>query len=312
MSTITVNQEAKKLTKTFEGKRDVKLVFLKDIHVEPGHNPRLDYGDMEAMAESFRQFKERVEAGAASLFELTPIRAHYSHKINGYIVTNGHRSLLAAQMAGYDKFPILPFSSDKLERLYANFDMNSGLPFNEVERAIGIKKIWDEITMRAKEKGEKINKANFIKEMCTRLNISQPTYYNNMKLLDAPQDVQDAIVNKEVSSVQVNRLLAQGVEGDELSKVVQKAIQKKTEEVGANSQESDSTKPQRSRKATAADFATAFRQLTLKKRLDEISAHLETTTDEKYEPIKQFLSLLVEKHDTLEEFVNDLNRVIKL
>lgn len=251
-------------------RKEVNIVPLEKLHVEEGFNIRQDMGDIEALAASFTQIRQRYEAGDTSvLHEIPAIRGHYDKAAGKYIITDGHRRTAAARIAGLPGLPFVPFSEKALDRLKAMATLNSGKPLNEIETGNLIVRLEEEFRSTNPEA-----KKGAISEFITScLNISLPLYYNYKKLLEAPEDVQKAVAEGRFSATEVYKRVGK-VSPEELSEMVAAAIKNRESSLEEMGEEKAA---KRSTKASARDISNEpleFSEMSFSQRLKEVKMAL--------------------------------------
>jgi len=189
--------------KVFRPKRkDVFYLPVDEIEVEDGFNPRKDYGDIEALADSI--FHNGVK---------NPLRGYKSG--GKHLLTDGHRRLMAAKIVA-KKNPelLLPFIIDVSEksaeqRIIDVLVCNDGLKLNPLEESEVINRLINfgmderEISKRTGQTG---------------------VYVSNLKLLYlAPQKIKNLISENIVSSTLAMDILRSTDNYEEAVKVIEKA-----------------------------------------------------------------------------------------
>ena len=175
-------------SKGLEREKEVWKVPLSQVIVDETFNKREDagYGDLEALADSIE-----------SAGQLVPAIGY--RKGDKFILTAGHRRFAALQIIARrtGQEPIMKMlkgAKDNTGRLIEQFIENVREGNSEYDRALIIGGLMTEgLTQQ---------------EVGKRLGIPQPMVSKLKKLLSAPQEVQDAMRNKEVSPVTVGKMLA--------------------------------------------------------------------------------------------------------
>ena len=185
---------------------DIMLVDPRNITVEEGFNVRKDMGDLVGLAHSV------VIEGV-----IVPIEGYKVRGTEHYVLTDGHRRLAAVKLAlqfhaegkaGFedvDKIKLIrliPSSANIKDRLYIMaITGEKKKDLTDLEKAEMYARLLEIAVAEDKKKGEAV------KEICTRLSISQATFYNVFKLNELPEEIKDAIASGEISGSTVTTII---------------------------------------------------------------------------------------------------------
>lgn len=177
---------------------DIFLVDPRNVTVEEGFNVRKDMGDIHSLAKSV------VECGV-----LVPIEGYKLRGTEQYVMTDGHRRLEAVMLAlknhaagkaGFEdiskitRIRLLPTSSNTEERLYIMaITGEKKKDLTDLEKADMYSRLMEFEKAKNKSKGEAV------KDICTRLAISQATFYNTLKLNALPEEIKVSIAEGKIS-----------------------------------------------------------------------------------------------------------------
>jgi ParB family transcriptional regulator, chromosome partitioning protein len=171
------------------GDTDSSSTLLADIDaLEPNpHQPRSRWSDddLDSLAESIR------EHGI-----IQPIIVTRGHGNVPYQIIAGERRWRAARRAGLSAVPILLRESTGSQALEVALVENvQRADLNPIEEAIAYRQLADEFDLTQAEIAARVGK-------------SRPAITNTLRLLDAPLDVQDAVVNERISAGHARALLS--------------------------------------------------------------------------------------------------------
>lgn len=176
----TVTKEVKR-PRIFETKKTgLMMIDPRNIEVEKDFNARVDYGNLQELADSIK-----------NLGQLEPARGYKKYGTNKYILTDGHRRLAAIKLANEQgaKIPyvlLIHGSRNPVERLYEMAITGLGKkPLEPIEEA--------SVYAKLREAGEKVE------EIAVKSGKSLPHIYTRIQLLDLDQEVQDMISKGDVS-----------------------------------------------------------------------------------------------------------------
>jgi ParB family chromosome partitioning protein len=202
---------------------DIKKVDPRNIEVEEGFNERKDYGDTLAMAHSV------VEMGV-----IEPVIGYKKRGEDKYVLTDGHRRMAGVHLAirlhnagkaGFEDISkiefirLIPSSSDLKERLYIMAITGEGKkPLTDLEKA----GMYARLIEMAKSEGKK--RGDAIKEIVTKLGVSQATVYNILKINELPEEIKDAIAKNEISGSTVVTIVREIKDEAQQIKAVNDAI----------------------------------------------------------------------------------------
>lgn len=120
----------------------------------------------------------------------------------GYTIIAGERRFKAAKLAGLDKIPAIIKTMDSREvALIALVENVQREDLNFLEEARGYKKLMDDFGLTQTEIAEKMNK-------------KQSTISNKIRLLTLPEDIQESILNNNLTERHARALLKLGDEDD--------------------------------------------------------------------------------------------------
>lgn len=204
-ATSSVKPAEMKTTHRLQRGKETFVVPLSDVVVEEGFNKRTDesYADIEGLANSIETVGQLYPVGVCQNGE------------GKWVLTYGHRRyaalLLLSKRTGKEQtIRITRSSKDKVGRLIEQYTENVHQGTNDYDKALII--------------GGLLNEGMKQKEIAEKLAIPQPLVSRLTKLLNTPEDVQEAMRNKEISPGTVSRMLASIKEGGEaLSEEVGKA-----------------------------------------------------------------------------------------
>jgi hypothetical protein len=261
MSKIEANTEPVLATK----RTDLQHVDYRNIIVEEGFNKRTkeNYGDMEGLA------RDVVANGV--------LDSLLGHKVRGedkFIMTEGHRRLLAVEMAhkyhaagvaGFEdisKIALIPMRmvSDKLkDRLYIMATTGTRkVPLTDMEKA----ELYAEV-IRVNE-AEGMKRGDAIKELVARLGVSQATVYSVLKLNEVHPDIKDFIKSGQISGGTVVTIIKEVKDVEKQKELVLEAIYAAEDKAKATGSKA---------KATAANVA-GLKSKSAILRLKEITERL--------------------------------------
>ena len=116
----------------------------------------------------------------------------------GYTIIAGERRFKAAKLAGLDKIPAIIKTMDSREvALIALVENVQREDLNFLEEARGYKKLMDDFGLTQTEIAEKMNK-------------KQSTISNKIRLLTLPEDIQESILNNNLTERHARALLKLG------------------------------------------------------------------------------------------------------
>jgi len=186
-------------------RKDQYLLAFDEIEVEKGFNPRIDYGDINALAQSI------IENGIK-----VPLIG-FKHRTSGkYVLTDGHRRLKATEIALQTSPDILiPFIIDNSnksieQRIIDVMVCNEGLKLNPLEEAEIIRRL--------------VNYGMSDTDIANRTG-KTPVYISNLKLLNsAPQKIKNLILQDTISSTLAMDLLRNTENYEEAVEKIENAV----------------------------------------------------------------------------------------
>jgi ParB-like chromosome segregation protein Spo0J len=263
---------------------------LDSFVIEDGFNIREDMGDIKTLAVQLKA------AYAKDPYSIPAVRGHKG--IGGtVVVTDGHRKIAAAKLAGLPELPYLPFSSDILERTVAMATQNAGKDLNEMERA----RLIERISFILKERNADITEKE-VRDFCiASIGCSQSSYYNYRALLadNVSADVQELVAQGQVSSTVVRNLAKTIKEPQDLTNAVQALVAKVTT--------SGKTTGKKTAKVTPKSAPKAFELLPVSKKVEQVTMHLVDSPSKTAQFILQVLTKLQDKETSLEDIVAQVN-----
>jgi len=202
---------------------DIMLVDPRNVIVEPEFNVRKDMGDIEGLAHSV------MTDGV-----IVPIEGYKVRGEDKYILTDGHRRMLAVNLAiknnaegkaGFEDISkiqairLLPSSPHIEDRLYIMaITGEKKKDLTDLEKAVMYARLLELGIAKGKKKGEAI------KEICTRLAISQATFYNIHKLNELPEEIKVSIAGGYISGSTVVTIVRDEKDPEVQKKMVAEAI----------------------------------------------------------------------------------------
>lgn len=269
------------------------LKALDKFVIEEGFNIREDMGDLKTLAAQLRTAYDKDP------YSIPPVRGHQGAK-GTVIVTDGHRKLAAAKIAGLPELPYLPFSNDILERTVAMASLNAGKDLNEMEKARLIQRITDIL----KERNPGISEKE-VREFCIdAIGCAQSSYYNYKALLadNVSVDVQDLVAEGAVSSTVVRNLAKENKEPQDLTRAVLTLV-KKQEQITT----SGKTTGKKTNKVKPSDAPKAFEVLPVGKKVEQVTMQLVDSPSEKAQFLLDVLTKLQDKETSLEDIIAQVN-----
>jgi ParB-like chromosome segregation protein Spo0J len=241
-------------------RKDITLIPVSQFTTD-GLNKRIDQGDLAQLAATLK------EAYATDPYSIPPV---YGHRSKGQVVvTDGHRRLAAAQLAGLPSLPYLPFSSDLLDRLTAQATHNNGKPFTDVENA----ELCAALTAAYVVKNPGAKKAEVREFVMSKMNISQPTFYNYEKLQQALPEVQELVTQGKIAATRVREIMTNTKDQNEVLVQVQQDIAD-AESLAAEEGAQAPAKATRASAKKAKTEKTPFEDKTPQAKLNELVAEL--------------------------------------
>ncbi len=204
----SVKKGAKKETAKKERPKrsgEVFMIEFEKIGIKPNFNERIDYGDIEELAQSIQENGVRI-----------PLRGHYDKLEEKWLITSGHRRIKAIQLLHEREIYILvPIISDAREtdeqRVLGMITDNSGKKFNPVEEAAVIYRL--------------ANDHNFTEEQIRDKTGFTKVYICNLKLLhNAPKKLKDLIINNVVSATLAMKVLREEKDYERAQEIIEKTI----------------------------------------------------------------------------------------
>lgn len=299
MSTENTNNTA---TEVKFGRKEVNFINVNKIQVEEDFNQRIDYGDLESMEKDFRRIKHEIENGNTdAILDIPTVRGHFDRSKGKYILTDGHRRIRAAMNVGLQFVPFLPASDDEMTRLIAQMTLNSGKRYNSVETGFLIGKM-EAVNAASETPLKKEALKTFI---CEKLSISASTYVNCKKIVDAPEEVRQLIIDEKISAVEVVKLINKKVPSEKIVSITNKAIENKNRAIEKQMQTGVGQK--KSQKATAQDFELGFQDKNLKAQLQELFEVASERTDKASKTVVSLIEVLFQNEcETSEELLEKL------
>lgn len=182
------------------------------IAIDPAWNVRIDMGDIEGLAASIKAQKERDPDSGGLIHEIGVKRIPASHPLaeggkKHFLVRWGHRRTTAIRllMRKGEEFPIgIPAKIvDKAQDIQAAtlemFVENTNEPLKPIEEAMAYKRLRDGFP-------EDGIAGMTIKEICAAVGRAAPHVTEMLALLDAPQELKDAVQSGEVSKMDAKHI----------------------------------------------------------------------------------------------------------
>jgi len=270
-------------------KRGGEIFLLKpsELIFEEGFNKRKKYTEIPELAQSIR------EQGQVVPIQVYKIRS--GDNKGKYFVRIGHRRTMASQLiAEKDKNflvkAICLAKNDPIENLLLQFTSQTEVPLNSIEKGNLIVSLREVMTGKDKDK-----------EIQSKLGISQAQMYNLMKLTTAPESVQEAIMDDEISGTTVNQLIRQFSEGKVLDAA---GLEKSVKEAISDAQNN----PEKGNKGTKATSSNLNKKVSLEKKIKQL-LWLHKKKEVKSEALNQFAEViaLLETPDlTIESIMENL------
>jgi ParB family chromosome partitioning protein len=214
MAKTTAKKEKKKKYERPKRGNDTFMIDFENVGIKPNFNERIDYGDIEELAQSIQENGIRV-----------PLRGHYDKLEDKWLITSGHRRLKAIQELDKKGIKIVvPIISDVREsdeqRVLGMITDNSGKKFNPVEEAAVIHRL--------------IVDHNYTEEQIRDKTGFTKVYICNLKLLiKAPKKVKDLIVNNTLSATLAMKIFREEKDYEKAQEIIEKTIiSKGTDEEG--------------------------------------------------------------------------------
>jgi hypothetical protein len=271
-------------------RKDIRLIEIDNFVVEEGFNVREDMGDLKALAASLKESYE------ADPYNIPAIRGHNQRGV-GYVLTNGHRTLEAAKIAGIPSLPFLPVSSDPLDREILQATLNNGKEFNEMEKARLIQRIETAFF----EKNPDASKEEARKLCMESLQIPQSSYYNYKNLLkpNISPIVQQLVAEGKVSSTVVRETAKEIEDPAALTDAIRKMVKETTKGV-----EEGASKAKK--KVTPKNVNKPFEKLPLGKKVAQLKITLADSGNANAQLLLGVFTQL-EGDATLEDIVAQVN-----
>lgn len=264
---------------------------LNKFVIEDGFNIRQDMGDLKTLA---AQLKSAFEQDP---YSIPAVRGHQGAS-GTVIVTDGHRKIAAAKIAGIPTLPYIPFSSDELDRTVAMASLNSGKELNEMEKA----RLIQRITSILKDRSPSISE----KEICTfcmkSLGCAQSSYYNYKALLNenVSVDVQDLVAQGKVSSTVVRNLSKSVKEPAELTKTIMGLVKDAQKQV-------ESGAKAKAPKVKPSSAPKEFHLLPVGKKIEQFAVELLDSPSARGQFILKVITQIQDKETPLEDIIAQVN-----
>lgn len=212
-------------TKTAATESVFRMIDPKLIDVKKGFNPRIDMGDIDRLTKQIRDVKSK-DPKSGGLLQNLNVRPKEGGRFE---LIDGERRFTGVQILlkkGED-FPfgvpvrVVEETQDEKQALLQAFIANEGKPLTPLERGTAFKRLRDMGMTLAQ-----IEKAT---------GYSDNTINDEMALLDAPEELKEAVKSKKVSST-VAKKIAVHARGDVKK---QKALTKQAVAAGKNKKKRD-------------------------------------------------------------------------
>ncbi|MFH1662284.1 MAG: ParB/RepB/Spo0J family partition protein [Candidatus Falkowbacteria bacterium] len=182
-----IPQKVNKITETKKGDAVVDIVSDNDknriLHVSP---EKIKPNPMQPRKEfSHRHLEELVE----SIKQYGIIQPLIVTAKNGeYELIAGERRLRASKIAGLKEVPVIVRKFDEHEKLEVALIENiQRQDLNAIEEALAYRKLIDEFNLSQDEMGRRVGK-------------SRPVITNSLRLLNLPEEIQQALIDGKISS----------------------------------------------------------------------------------------------------------------
>ena len=272
---------AKKITKKPKRGVDTFMIEFENIGVKPNFNKRIDYGDIEELAQSIHKNGVRI-----------PLKGHRDRLEDKWIITSGHRRLKAIELLHKKGISIIvPITSDASEtdeqRIIGQITDNSGKKFNPVEEAAVIHEL---ITVHNYTEEQIREKTGFTK-----------VYICNLKLLiKAPKKLKDLIVNDNLSATLAMKIFREEKDYEKAQEIIEKTIITKINEGGGKKITEKDLNKEKGKQNSYSNLRKAFKKFNkhqLTPRQDKIELFefaqklnsgeysLDTVISELFEPV---------------------------
>lgn len=184
---------------------EIYMIEFESVGVKPNFNKRIDYGDIDELAQSIHENGIRI-----------PLKGHFDKLEERWLITSGHRRLKAIELLYKKGINItVPIMSDAREtdeqRILGQITDNSGKKFNPVEEAAVIHEL---ITVHNHSEEQIRDKTGFSK-----------VYICNLKLLNAaPKKIKDLIIGNVVSATLAMKVLREEKDYEKAQEIIEKTI----------------------------------------------------------------------------------------
>lgn len=204
MTTTAKNKKKGKKERPKRG-HDTFMIEFENVGIKPNFNKRIDYGDIEELAQSIKENGVRIA-----------LKGHYDRLEEKWLITSGHRRLKAIELLHKRGINItVPIVSDAREtdeeRVLGQITDNSGKKFNPVEEAAVIHEL---VTVH-----------NYTDEQIRKKTGFSKVYICNLKLLsNAPKKVKDLIIGNVVSATLAMKVLREEKDYAKAEQLIESAI----------------------------------------------------------------------------------------
>jgi len=184
---------------------EILLIHFDKVGVKPNFNERIDYGDINELANSIQENGVRVA-----------LKGHYDKLEEKYLITSGHRRLKAIELLAKKGIEVLvPILSDASEtdeqRILGQITDNSGKKFNPVEEAAVIHRL--------------ITEHNYTEEQIRDKTGFTKVYICNLKLLiKAPKKIKDLIINDTLSATLAMKIFREEKDYEKAQQLIENTI----------------------------------------------------------------------------------------
>jgi ParB-like chromosome segregation protein Spo0J len=301
-------------TKERAPRTEISLKPIDNFVIEEGFNPRelqteKEQAELQEMAKTLRESYDKDP------FSIPTVRGHVLKSMPGKIfVTDGHRRVAAAKIAGIPSLPFHAYSSNLLERLVAVSRLNSGKRLNEMANAKLIMQIQAAYLLENPNAKDNAVRKFIIESM----GISQASYYNYLKLTEAPAEVQRLLIEEKVSSTLVRQFMANDNSPEQVLALTLAAIENVTNDVASTETSApDASQPKKAVKATKAKVKQAakrkelpFQERPFPTKLDLLMESIVDSGSDGAQMFLQVIGALYGEEHTLEEIVDMVNQKV--
>lgn len=238
--------------------------------------------------------EQEIEELANSIKEvgiITPITIRETG-VDSYQIISGERRFRASQIVGLDKIPAYIRKADDQETLVMGLIENlQRVDLDPIETSESFRRLIEEGDLTQEELGKKVGK-------------SHSTIANSLRLLKLPPEIQNGLINREISEGHAKALLSlkdEGKQREVYTEILAKGLSvRATEElVQKTNEKSDSKKP----KSTKSDEQKAI-QTKISEKLNKAKVSVNVTAKGSGK-----ISIAFKNSQELEAIVNLLEKI---